>query len=101
MQTFKKTNISPELKAFFKEVQEWIDTGFLRNQYIDSDWGLCANLCVFAEDCYYSGELLELFKLNNLNSEYPFNGGFAENYYKEKEHYTNPMRLAFIKFYSE
>lgn len=104
-------NATPTLKSFYTALREWIDAGTpTDNLYMfDADNGLCANLL-----CYLKGEgygpstseyyALDLeqwdsFTMAGLNGTFPFNSGpdSTVGYAQEKNKYTNPKRLAWIK----
>ncbi len=100
MRKFKSIHISPELKSFFKVIQQWITDGCPEvNKYDFTD---CVGLCNNLTGCKLSDELVNMFEVNNLDIEFPFNNGISTpHYFDEENKYTNPMRLAFIKFYAQ
>lgn len=101
--------MSEELKAFYQEMQEWIDAGLpMDNRYRFSIWyGLCHNLEAFLR-CYpkpqetYIEEMREQFIQAGLGEDYPFDK--AWEYAADVEEgtlYTNQERLNWIKQHAE
>ena len=103
--------MSPELKQFYKELQDWIDSGFPPHPYFSKGCGICGNLHSWDCERIISTETLfglleelhESFKLAGLNSHFPFNA--HRDHFNEEAGkgllYKNPTRLAWIKEHSQ
>lgn len=91
--------ISPELKKFFVDIQEWIDSGCPEDSYFLPYWGLCANAADYEHELFK--ELNELLDKEFGDITYPFGG--RDTYqieYSTETIYKNPERLAFILKYA-
>lgn len=103
-------NATPTLKSFYTAIQEWIDAGTpTANLYrFDVSDGLCVNLGRYIEGEGYNRLGPEYHDLDleqwrdfikaGLNGTFPFNSQSGCNWYcTERNKYTNPERLAWIK----
>lgn len=94
--------MSPELKQFYVEMQEWIDAGCpSEGEKFDPDYGLCYN-CIRFGGVQLQGELNLQFKDAGLSTVFPFNEDpeLKDSYGDERLYgtiYENPARLAWIK----
>ena len=96
------------LKEYLKAVQAWVERGCQHCAPYRATRGLCINTYEFLPDDYEASEklrieLVDAFKADGLNPEYPFNSS-AEDYEDEcfmRSVWENPQRLAWVKKHAE
>ena len=103
--------MSPELKQFYVEMQEWIDEGCPPHRAFYRGYGLCTNLVewmpqsISGWDSGLLEEQHELFVKMGLDRNTPFNFGEVHLYHSEVDYlpenfanrYLNPLRLFWIE----
>lgn len=99
-----KSEISPQLRNFYRNVLEWIDLGCPEPWAFDKKRGLCSNLERVSPHLYEEQRSLLLKEYGCCG--FPFNQESDNDRdftfeHIEGEMYTNPKRLAFIKKYAE
>lgn len=99
--------MSPKLKAFYKDLQAWIDGGMQTHQF-RQDRGLCSNLvAIYCREMPYEArdevylELEAQFKDAGLDDDFPFNNGDLDEFTNEHKRYENPARLAWVQRFSD
>lgn len=104
--------MSPELKQFYVEIQQWIDAGCPANGTFNHRFGLCTNVDLYAQDyriIKIASEQRNLFIAAFDDYSFPFYekneaGTHGDEYFIEKSNdalYKNPQRLAWIKQHAE
>ena len=96
------------IKEYLQSVQVWIEQGCQHYAPYRATCGLCRNTYKLLPDDYVASEklyaeLVEAFKADGLNPEYPFNSS-AEDYEDECFMWAvweNPQRLAWVKKHAE
>jgi hypothetical protein len=98
--------MTPMLKRFYQELQEWIDAGQPRGTVFEPDCGLCLNLEMWGYD-EANQELADelvleqsvLFAEAGLDSDYPFDDHdtYIQAHCDDSMYTSNPERLAWVK----
>lgn len=99
---------SQALAKFYKDIQQWIDSGFNFHPAFDTGVGLCSNLKWWWTHGLHKGlewslenlrhEMCQQFVQSGLDTGSPFNED--DSYWFEENKYTNPKRLQWIKDHS-
>lgn len=98
--------MSPELKQFYSEIQEWIDAGLPKHPIFTKDVGLCTSFARWAKEHKIKNivtllaEQGDAFVAAGYDRHCPFNNA-AYPYGSAKSQYRNKKRLEWIKKHSE
>lgn len=100
--------MSEQLKQFYRDLQEWLETGRPRHKTFDQQYGLCCNAAYYGDNFFNDSSLEEeqadMFAAAGLCTEYPFNDGDHDSYMQESRSgdlFQNPTRLAWIKEHAQ
>lgn len=90
---------SKEIIQFYREIDQWIKAGCLRNVVFQKSIGLCDSVTWWTGDDdlleSMTDELVEQFKAAGLDVRYPFGDDYIERS-EERTMYQCPKRLQWI-----